>query len=42
VEARKTTINTDYMFNSCIQPLYLQDDINKAYLWWNMVPGSSR
>ena len=41
VENRKVTINTDYLYNTGINPLYLMDADSKDKLWVNLKPGSS-
>ena len=41
VENRKVTVNTDYLYNTGIQPLYLMDADSKDKLWINLKPGSS-
>ena len=42
VENRKVTVNTDYLYNTGINPLYLMDADTKVKLWINRKPGSSQ
>ena len=41
VENRKVGINTDYLYNIGLQPLYIMDAVSKNKLWTNLKPGSS-